>query len=244
MEKLQLKTSKRSTVGRKVKTLRRQGQLPANVYGKKVKSQAVQVEEKEFAKIFSKARETGVVELILDDGKRPVLIHNVQRHPVSGKILHVDFYQVDLKEKVTAKVPVAIVGESPAIKDKVGVLLTLVSELEVESLPTDLPEKIEIDISHLSAVDQTIKIADLKVSQKIKILADSSKELVKVAPLVSKEAEQMAKEEAQKAAAVVAAAATTAESTASQTAPKEETPVKETQAPKTPSGQEKTSPQK
>lgn len=244
MEKLQLKTSRRNTVGRKVKKLRRHGQLPANVYGKKVKSQAVQVEEKEFAKIFDKAGETGVVELALDDEKRPVLIHNIQYHPVTGRPLHVDFLQVDLKEKVTAKVPVEIIGESVAVRDKVGVLLTLISELEVEALPTDLPEKIEIDISNLKAINQTVKVEDLKVSQKIKILADTNQELVKIAPLVSKEAEQMAKEEAEKAAAAVAAVATTAESIASQTAPKEEMPAKETQAPKTPSGQEKTPQQK
>jgi large subunit ribosomal protein L25 len=246
MEKLQLKASKRNTVGRKVKALRRQGQLPANVYGKKVKSQAVSVEEKELVKVFSKAGETGLVELILDSDKKPVLIHNVQHHPVTGKILHVDFYQVDLKEKVTAKVPIAIIGESLAVRDKIGVLLTLVSELEVESLPADLPEKIEIDISGLAAVDQTVKVADLKVSQKIKILADQNKELVKVAPLVSKEAEQMAKEEAEKAAAAVAAVETAApaEGVAKEEAPKEKEAVKETPAPKTSVKEEKTSPQK
>jgi conjugal transfer/entry exclusion protein len=118
--------------------------------------------------------------------------------------------------------------------------------LEVESLPADLPEKIEIDISGLAAVDQTVKVADLKVSQKIKILADQNKELVKVAPLVSKEAEQMAKEEAEKAAAAVAAVETAApaEGVAKEEAPKEKEAVKETPAPKTSVKEEKTSPQK
>ncbi|MBI5452308.1 50S ribosomal protein L25 [Candidatus Gottesmanbacteria bacterium] len=211
MEKHSLKAGKRTIAGRKVKNLRKSGILPANIYGKKVKSQAVQVAEKEFTSVFVKAGETGLVELLVDGEKHHVLIHSVQYHPVSGSPCHVDFLQVDLKEKVTAKVPVVLVGEAPAVKEKTGVLLTLVSEIEVEALPADLPEKLEVDISNLSAIDQSIKVEQLKVSDKVKVLADLNIEIVKVAPLVSKEAEKMAAEEA--AAAAVAAAATEAAAT-------------------------------
>lgn len=204
MEKHVLKAQKRIVTGRKVKKLRREGLLPANIYGKKTKSIAVTIPLKDFTTVFTSSGETGLIELVIDDKKHPVLIHNVQYHPVTSQPLHADFFEVDLKEKVSAKVPLEFVGESPAVKDKVGVLLTNISEIEVEALPADLPEKLEVNVSNLVTVDQSIKVSELKTSDKVKILTESELEIVKVAPLVSKEAEQMAKEEAEAAAAAEA----------------------------------------
>lgn len=217
-----LHASQRTVIGRKVKKLRKEGSLPANLYGKKIKSVAVQVQEKEFNEIYGKVGETGLVELMLGKKAHPVLIHNVSYHPVTGFPLHVDFFQVDLKEKVTTKVPLSFVGDSPAVKDKIGVLLHILSEVEIEALPTDLPEKIEVDISNLKAVGDTIKVSDLKAADKIRILSDLTLELVKVAPLVSKEAERMAKEEAEAKAAAAAEAAAAA--AAGEGKPAEEAP--------------------
>lgn len=202
MNSQSLKAQKRSVLGRKVKNLRKDGILPANIYGKKIKSQSVQVNLKDFTGVFEKVGETGLVDLELENKKLPVLIHNISYHPVSHQTLHADFYQVDLKEKVTTDVPLEIIGESIAVNDKLGVLLTILSEVEVESLPADLPEKIQVDVSNLKAVDESIKISDLKTSDKVKILTDLNLEIVKIAPLVSKEAEEMVKE--QEAAAAVA----------------------------------------
>lgn len=224
MEKLKLKVAKRTVLGRKVKKLRKDEIVPANVYGKKVKSLAVQVVEKELAPVFAKAGETGLIELDVEGEKRPVLIHNVQYHPVTQQPIHIDFYQVDLKEKVVAKVPLLVVSEAPAVKDKLGVILNILSEVEVEALPADLPEKIEVDVKNLTAVGQTIKVADLKVSDKVKILTDNNLEIVKIAPLVSKEAEALAKEQE---AAATAAAATAAAATPSEVAPEVAKPTEE-----------------
>ena len=127
------------------------------------------------------------MELELDGKKLPVLIHNVSYHPVTNQTLHADFYAVDLKEKVEANVPLLIIGESPAVKDKTGVLLINLDELHVEALPQDLPEKIEVDIANLVKLDDAIKVADLPVSDKIKILTDLELEVAKIAPLVVKE---------------------------------------------------------
>ncbi len=206
MEKHTLKAIKRTIAGRKVKKLRHEGNIPGNIYGKKIKSHAVQLSEKELLSVYAKVGETGLVELVVDGEVRPVLIHNIQLDPVSSRPLHVDFHQVDLREKVTTKVPLEMAGESPAVKDKVGVLLNIMSEVEVEALPADLPEKIEVDVSVLASIDQAIKVADLKISDKVKILTDQALEMVKVAPLVSKEAEKMAAEEAAAAAAAATAA--------------------------------------
>lgn len=211
MDKVTLTAQKRTIVGKKVKKLRKDGMLPANIYGKKMKSQSIQVGEKDFSAIFTKSGETGLIELLVDKVSHPVLIHNVSYHPVTSVPLHVDFFQVDLKEKVTTKVPLAFIGEAPAVKDKLGVLLNILSEVEIEALPTDLPEKLEVDISKMAAVGDTLKVSDLKFSDKIKVLADVNQEVIKVAPLVSKEAEKMAKEDAEAKAAAVAEVATTAE---------------------------------
>jgi len=202
MEKHILKAVKRTLVGRKVSSLRKQGITPANIYGKNIKSAAVQVNVKDFIQVFKQAGETGLVELQLEDKKLPVLIHNIQVDPITEEPLHVDFYQVNLKEKVNAAVKLDIIGESVAVKDKIGVLLNLLSEIEVEALPGDLPENIKVDVSNLKTVDETIKVKDLKLSDKVKIITDGELDVVKVVPLVSKEAEKMAQEEA--AAAVQA----------------------------------------
>lgn len=213
VEKHTLVAQKRSLSGRKVKQLRKQGILPANVYGKKVASQSVQIPLKTFSQVFAKAGETGLIELDVDGKKHPVLIHNIQYDPVSETPIHADLFQVDLHEKVEAKVPVVLRGESPAVKDKVGVLLTLLDEVEVEALPADLPDKIEVDTSSLTTLDQVIKVGDLRIARAVKILTNTTLDVVKVAPLVSKEAEKMAAEEAA-AAAAAAAAATAAETPA------------------------------
>lgn len=224
MEKHKLEAQKRKVAGRKVKTLRQEGILPANIYGKNVKSLAIQVAAKDFLKVYKDAGETGIIELSVGDGEaHPVLVHNLQLHPVTSHPLHVDFHQVNLTEKVKATVPVTTIGESPAVAQKLGILLTPVSELEVEALPADLPENIEIEVKDLKEVGQEIKVKDLKISDKVTVLAEPELVVVKVGELLTEEAKKMLEEEkaAAEAAAVEAAAATGA---APEGAPAEETP--------------------
>ena len=229
MKKFTLKAQPRTALGRKVKNLRTQGLLPATIYGKKVKSSSVQVVADEFFKVYNEAGETGLVELVFEKKStglpagRQVLIHNVQLDPVSDTPVHVEFFQVDLKEKVKAKVPVVFIGESPAVSQKQGVLLTLLDEIEVEALPTDLPEKISVDVSGLSAVDQEFKVSDLKVPGEVTVLTDAAIGIVKVGSLVTKEAEAEAKaaEEAAAAAAAEAAPAEGAPAEGAETKPEE-----------------------
>jgi large subunit ribosomal protein L25 len=233
MKKYTLNALERNLVGRKVKQLRATGTLPATVYGKKVKSMSVSVKATDFSKVYGSAGESGLVELKMEGNTaglpagRQVLIHNVQKDAVSGKPLHVEFYQVDLKEKVHAKVPVEFTGEAQAIKDKQGVLLTILDEIEVEALPTELPEKLTVDISGLAAVNAEIKVSDLKVPSAVTILTDSGLTIVKIGALITKEAEAEAAAAAATAAAAAAesaAAAGTAAAPAEAGAPAPETP--------------------
>lgn len=183
MNKITLKIEKRKLTGRKVKRLRLEGIVPANVYGKKVKSEAVQVDSKEFAKVFEKAGETGIVELVEGKTVRPVLIHDVQIHAVSGEPLHVDFMQVDLKVKVTATVQVVMEGESPAEKSGIGTVVQQLQEIEVEALPADLPEKFVVDATKLAEVDQAVLVKDLDYDKsKVEIKTDLEGIVAKVEP--------------------------------------------------------------
>ncbi len=188
MQKLELKASPRKVVGRKVKKLRREGIIPANIFGKKVKSSAISIDANEFEKLFKEAGETTLVDLELGKTAKAVLIRNVQVHPVDGQILHVDFQEVDLKAKVTAQIPVEIVGESPAEKQGLGTVVQHTDEIEVEALPTELPEKFEVSASELTEVDQTIYIKDIKVDKsKVEIKDDLEKIVAKVEPLRKEE---------------------------------------------------------
>ena len=187
MAKLLLKASPRKILGRKVKVLRLEGLIPANVYGKKVKSTAVSVDAKEFDNIFKEAGETSLVELNLGKDKKAVLVRNVQHDPVSEQVLHVDFQEVDLKERITTQVPVELIGESPAEKQGIGTVVQQLDEIEVEALPADFPEKFEIDISNLSEVADTIYVKDIKVSNKVTVTENPDEIVVKVEPLREEE---------------------------------------------------------
>lgn len=178
-----LKAETRKVLGRKVKNLRKEGILPANIYGKKIKSQAVQVKTSDLNKIHKEVGETGLLELELGKNKRPVLIHNLQRNPVTDKPIHVDFLQVDLKEKVTAKVPVEFTGESPAEKQGLGTVVLYVNEVEVTALPGDLPEKFVVDASKLEEVDQSVLVKDLSIdAKKVEVVTNADTIVAKVEP--------------------------------------------------------------
>ncbi len=211
MKREELKVEKRTTLGKKVKKLRKEGIIPGNVYGKEMKSEAVQLPMADFLKVFNEVHETGLVDLKMDSTTLPVLITNVQIHPKSQQPIHADFFKVNLKEKITAKIPVvASEAEPKAVIDKVGLLEQPVMEIEVEALPADLPENIEVNVEGLAVVDDQILVSDLKIPADVTVLAEPSQVVFKIGELVTKEMEaQAAADEA--AAAEAAAEAETPE---------------------------------
>lgn len=201
MKIVPLEAVKREIVGKKVRVLRKEGLVPVGVYGKDVKSVALSVNAKEFEKVYDKVGETGLVDLKFDNKTLPVLVKNVQIHPVNRKIIHAELHAVKLTEKIKAKVPVELVGESPAVQNNVGVLLQTLQEIEVEALPTELPEKIEVDVSALSDIGQQVTVSELKIPKGVEVLTDGEELVVKVASAVSEETvKELAAEEAAKAA--------------------------------------------
>lgn len=224
MKRHALPIEKREVFGKKVKKLRKTGTLPGNIYGKEFKSVAVQMPTKEFLSVFDAAGHSGVVDLKLGIEVIPTLIHEVTYDHIDHFPLHVDFYKVNLKEKVKATVPVVVTGEPKAVTEKLGLLLQNLNEVEVEALPTDLPENIEVNAEHLTAVGDMVKVSELKVPGEVTILTDPEQEVARIAELVSKEAEEQA---AAEAAAAEAASEETGEASAEGTeaTPTTETPV-------------------
>ncbi len=178
-EKHEIKAEIRTVLGRKVKHLRKDGFTPATIYGHKMDSVSIQFNTIELEKIYDKVGESGLIELLVGSDKYHILFRNPQYSPVEGEIMHIDCYKVNLKEKTSAFIPVELIGESQAVKDG-NTLVSITDEIEVEALPTDLPEKIEVDISILTEVDQMITVEDLKLGDKVTILTSADQAIVKI----------------------------------------------------------------
>lgn len=191
MVKNTLKVTQRKLTGRKVKTLRSTGLTPGNIFGKDLKSINVSFDTKPFQKLYSQIGESSLLYLQVESEKeeRPVFIKEIVKNPVTGQLLHVSFHQVNLKEKVTAPVPVELVGESPAEKDKLGILVQQQDEIEISALPTDMPENIQIDVSSLSEVGSNISVKDLKLDSKLAVETDPDTIIVQIEALAKEEVE-------------------------------------------------------
>jgi large subunit ribosomal protein L25 len=187
-----LKVETRKITGRKVKTLRRKGILPANLYGQSIKSQSLKVPQTDFAKIFAKTGESGLIDLVVDQAKSalPVLVGNIQTDPVTDNILHVDFRQVDLAQKTTVSVAIELVGEAPGIEGGEGVLIQPLLEVEVEALPEELPDHLELDVSGLVAINDVLRVSDIKVGSGVIVKAEANEVVAKIeAPAEEEEPE-------------------------------------------------------
>lgn len=208
MDRLTLKAEERELLGKKVKNLRKTGLIPGHVYGKQVETEHVSVNLRDFTTVFHQAGATGLIDLKIGAEKiRPVLVKDVQYNPVTGGMLHIDFYQVNLKEKVTVAVPLVLKGEEPeSVHMGETVVLQTLGEVQVEALPTDLVENIEVDITPLKQVDDAITVSQLSYDHSKLTIADDPEEVVvKLAPAVTEEMKALLEEQEQEAAAAAEA---------------------------------------
>jgi len=181
---LKITAQSRNVLGKKVDKLRRENKVPAVLYGHNIASMPLVLDRKELTNLYSQSGENTLIQLVVDSQKpRTVLVHDTQTHFVDGRLTHVDFYEVKMTEKIKASIPLKFMGEAKAVKDLGGVLVKNVSELEVESLPADLPAAFEIDISKLQTFEDAITVADLGLdTSKVKIMAKPDDVLAKVTP--------------------------------------------------------------
>lgn len=174
-----IKAIKRELTGRKVKQLRNQGLTPATVYGHNFEPISISISTMELNKLYSHVGESTLVEIKMDDTTLPVLFKNPQYHPISSDLIHIDCHKVNLKEKIVATVPLEFIGESMSVKNG-NVLITVLDEIEVEALPTDLPEKIIVDISVLVDIDAQVTVADLIIDRsKVEVKNEADQVIVK-----------------------------------------------------------------
>jgi len=182
MDKIELEVANREILGKKVKHLRRQGITPVHLFGHGIKSLALQCDTGELEQVLAQAGYTGLVSLKLDKEKKPrtVVVREFDRDWRKGKLLHADFYQIKMEEKIKLEVPVVLVGEAPALKSKDNMLEHELETLTVECLPAKIPASLEVDISSFTEPGQAIRIKDIVVDKDITILNDPELVVVKI----------------------------------------------------------------
>ena len=182
MKQDELKVNTREITGKKVRALRREGIIPINLYGPNMDSISLQAEIAVLRHLINKAGRNALISLKIEGDKKSkqVMLRDVQRDALNGKLLHVDLFQVDMSHKLRVEVPIMFIGVSPAAKGKGNMLIENLASLHVEALPADIPQHIEVDISVLVALGQAIHVRDLKTDEKAVILNDPGQIIVKI----------------------------------------------------------------
>lgn len=183
METFRLSARRRPDVGQNLTTLRRSKQVPAVVYGHGIANEHLIVDGPELQRVYRQAGTTSLVDLVVDDKPAvKVLIHDLQRHPTNSSIVHADFYQVRMTEKLEADIELNIIGESPAVKEQGGILVRTLDTLKVECLPGDLVPSITVDISGLKTFEDRIHVKDLQLPPGLTSLQGPDEVVASVTP--------------------------------------------------------------
>ena len=185
MEQIELQVSTRKLLGKKSRFLRRQGITPVHLFGYDTEPMALQCETVRLKQVLKTAGKTKLVGLTVDKHKKPrnVVIREVQKNAISGELVHVDFFQVSMEEKIKVDVPLVLVGEAPALKVKTNMMAQDLSAVEIECLPDRIPETIQVDISVLVEDDQSIQVKDLVLGEGVVALTNPAQVVVRIAPL-------------------------------------------------------------
>jgi len=191
-EQVELAAEKRVVLGKQVQQLRRQGWIPAVMYGHGFDPVHLQFKARSLTQALSQVGGSQLIRIRVKGQKQPemALMRAVQRDCIRGTLLHVDFYRVMMTERLTTEIPLAIVGESPVLELKEGILLHGISTIEVECLPGDLVDALEVDLSDLAEVDQALYVRDLAVPAGIEVLTGPDEMIVRIAPLEAEEEEE------------------------------------------------------
>lgn len=182
----ELKTEKRTALGKATGALRKTGMIPAELYGHGVPNVHLAVNAREFEKTYRVAGENTIINVMVDGKAVPVLIYYVEKDPLKDEFLAVDFYQVNMNEEVETEIPLKFEGESPAVKDN-GVLIKAMDDVEVKALPSNLPEFISVDLTKLVKIGDSIYVRDLIQSPKFEYLVEPDTVVVSITEQVEEE---------------------------------------------------------
>ena len=197
MEKIGLAAGARDILGKKVRFLRRKGITPVHVFGHSIESLALQCDTAELKHALTEAGRTKLIGLKTGKAKKPnnVVVREIQKNPLTGELLHVDFYQVKMEEKIRVEIPIVMMGEAPALKLKENILIHELNILHVECLPDDIPSSIQIDITSLAETDDMIRVKDIVLDKKITVLDEPEQVIMKIAAQRTGEIEEEVAEE-------------------------------------------------
>ncbi|MGD8405062.1 MAG: 50S ribosomal protein L25 [Anaerolineales bacterium] len=195
MEKVVIPAEKREIIGKKVKVLRREGKLPAVIYGHGIDPISIVLDAHSSSRTLAKASSSTLITIELDDKQYPTLVREKQLDYIRNSIIHVDFLAVSMTEKITANVGVHVVGEAPAVKEFGAILVTGLTELEVECLATDLPERFTVDVSGLTEISSGVYVKDVTPPPNVEILNDPEDVIVVATAMVEEEIEEEEEEE-------------------------------------------------
>jgi large subunit ribosomal protein L25 len=197
MEQIELRATTREVLGKKVRFLRRQGITPVHLFGHDIESAALQCDTGQLQRVLTQAGKTRLIGLRLDKARKPrnVVVREIQRNSQTRELLHVDFYQVRMAEKIKVEVPIVLVGEAPALKSKGNMLMQELSRLTIECLPDEIPPTIELDLSPLTEAEQAIQVKDITLGEGITVFDDPEYVVVKISALPVEKVEEVVVEE-------------------------------------------------
>ena len=180
---MQIRVDPRTVTGKHTKRLRAAGIVPGVVFGKKAGSVAVQLDAKALDQLYREAGRTSIVRVSVDGGETTsVVIKSIQRHPLTGRALHVDFFAPDLTLEMTVEIPLVFIGEPPAVEATGGFLLTSLQNLRVKALPSDLPHELTVDLTPLVDLESAIHVSDIPVADNVTVLSDPEELVARVMP--------------------------------------------------------------
>lgn len=181
MAEFTLQVKNREQAGKNLHTMRKQGSIPAIMYGNDMTPQMFWLHYMDFSKLFAKAGASSIIEITPENGKKAsVIVNDVQHDALSGRFTHVDFFQVSMNEKLEAHIPLEFIGEAPAVREMGGILVKPVEELLVSCLPQDLPHSLVVDLSSLKSFEIRIQVKDVKIPTGVEVLADPETTIVLV----------------------------------------------------------------
>ena len=192
MEQIELHVVTRELMGKKSRFLRRQGITPVHLFGYDTEPMALQCETLQLKQVLKTAGKTKLVGLRVDKHRKPrnVVVREVQKNALSGELVHVDFFQVSMEEKMKVEVPVVLVGEAPALKSKTNMMVHELAAVDIECLPDRIPESIQVDISGLVEDDQSIQVKDLVLGEGVVALSNPEQVVVRITPLKIEKVEE------------------------------------------------------
>jgi large subunit ribosomal protein L25 len=195
MEKVVILAEKRDVIGKKVKVLRREGKLPAVIYGHGIDPISIVLDARSSSRTLAGASSSTLITIELEGRQYPTLVREKQLDFIRNTLIHVDFLAVSMTEKITASVGVRVEGEAPAVKEFGAILVTGLTELEVECLATDLPESFTVDVSELAEISAGVYVRDVIAPEGVEILSDSEEMIVVATAMAAEEEEEVVEEE-------------------------------------------------